>query len=414
MSDDPLPPLPPRDPAGHKGTFGTVAIVGGCAGGGSVGASAGGSGERSPRATDPPSGSVPHVTAGRMIGGPALSALAALRAGAGLVRLVMPAPVLDAGLVIAPSATGLAIPVDAASGAGGGGGGGAIIAHESARIIDELSSAVDCLAIGPGLGVSAGARALCLRAVQQQETPLVLDADALNNLADIPHLHEDFHAAAVLTPHPGEFRRLAIAVRLGGDGAAATAPGAPLDPTNDATRPAAAESLARALGCIVILKGARTVVTDGHRTWTNDGPDSGAANPALAVAGSGDVLTGLLAALIAWLHPRRDTRRRTILQDLARKALEARGSRLAGATLSEPRTSAHSEPRTSVRAASSSTDSPSEPPPSFSLFDCSRLAVRAHADAASLWRERHAGASGGMLASELADLLPEALEQMRG
>src|SRR5690606_19702278 len=89
----PLPPLPPRDPAGHKGTFGTVAIVGGCA-----------------------------TPATRMIGAPALAALAALRAGAGLARLVMPAPILDAGLTITPSATGRPLPTDAT---------GAVIPHEA-------------------------------------------------------------------------------------------------------------------------------------------------------------------------------------------------------------------------------------------------------------------------------------------
>ena len=94
-----LPSLPPRDPAGHKGTFGTVSVIGGCA-------------------SDP-----------RMIGAPALAARGALRAGAGLARLVLPAPVLDAGLVVEPSATGRAMPTDAS---------GRVVPHEAARVIDEV------------------------------------------------------------------------------------------------------------------------------------------------------------------------------------------------------------------------------------------------------------------------------------
>lgn len=165
----PLPPLPRRDPSGHKGTFGTVAVVGGCA--------------------------QPGV---RMIGAPALSALAALRAGAGLARLVMPTPVLEAGLTITPSATGRPLPTDLT---------GAVVAHEAAAVIDELARTCDCIAIGPGLGLGEGARAAALRAVQQEEVPVVVDADAINNLAEVPELVRDLRAAAVLTPHPGEFRR---------------------------------------------------------------------------------------------------------------------------------------------------------------------------------------------------------------
>src|SRR5262249_10215122 len=79
MPDQPTPPPSPRrDPMGHKGTFGTVVVIGGCAGN-----------DR------------------HMVGAPALTATAALRAGAGLARLVMPAPVLDAGITICPSATGI-------------------------------------------------------------------------------------------------------------------------------------------------------------------------------------------------------------------------------------------------------------------------------------------------------------------
>src|SRR5262245_4312550 len=105
-----LPRLPARDERGHKGTFGTVAVIGGCA-------------------SDDT----------RMIGAPTLTATAALRAGCGLVKLVMPAPVLNAALTIAPWVTGRAIPTDAA---------GMIQGHEAAAIIDQLARECGCLAIG--------------------------------------------------------------------------------------------------------------------------------------------------------------------------------------------------------------------------------------------------------------------------
>ncbi|NBX25685.1 MAG: NAD(P)H-hydrate dehydratase, partial [Planctomycetes bacterium] len=82
MSDRPT--LPPRDPQGHKGTFGSVLVVGG------------------------------HAANPVMLGGPALSARAALRSGCGLCTLAMPAPLLASALAVAPSATGCALPVDAA------------------------------------------------------------------------------------------------------------------------------------------------------------------------------------------------------------------------------------------------------------------------------------------------------------
>src|SRR5262249_28502981 len=126
-----------------------------------------------------------------------------------------------------------------------------------------------------------------LRAVQQQECPVVVDADALNALAEIPELFRDFHARAILTPHPGEFRRLAAVFKI------------THDPTRDDSRPAAAESLAQKLGCILVLKGAGTIVSDGHRTWRCP-----AGHPCLATAGTGDVLSGIVAGLTAQFAPR--------------------------------------------------------------------------------------------------------------
>jgi NAD(P)H-hydrate epimerase len=304
-----LPRLPRREPAGHKGSYGSVAIVGGCA-----------------------------RTGTRMIGAPALAAHAALRAGAGLAKLITPAPIMNAAIAICPSATGIPVPVDPAGG---------MLAHEVSRIIDEQAADAGCLVVGPGLGGGEGASRAALRAAQHDDVPVVLDADAINRLAEIPELHRDFRAAAVLTPHPGEFRRLAESLNLDAD------------PIHPGTRPTAAQDLAQRLGCVVVLKGHHSVVSDGLRTWINT-----TGGPALATAGTGDVLSGIIAGLIAQfvapaLHP---------------------GVTRAGKPLD--------------------------------LYEAARIGVWAHGLAGERWAAQH-GAEAGLLASEVADLIPEILELIR-
>jgi ADP-dependent NAD(P)H-hydrate dehydratase len=315
-ADAPLPKLPPRDPRGHKGTFGTVAVVGGCS-----------------------AGDV------RMIGAPALAALGALRVGAGRVRLVMPEPILAAGIVMASSATGLALPVDPA---------GDVPPHKASETIDTLVPSCECLVVGPGMGQSPGTTAAALRAIQQHDVPVVVDADAIVALAGVPELHRDFNAAAVLTPHPGEFRKLAAAFAVTED---------PIDPRE---RPRAAERLAQRMGCVVVLKGPGSVVSDGHRTWVCP-----MGNAVLATAGTGDVLAGVIAGLTAQFVAKPE--------DARPWPMPAR-------------------PR------------PVEKP--LDLFDAARLGVMAHALAGDHWRDRHS-ASAGMLAAELADELPAIIQSFR-
>ncbi|MAE66930.1 MAG: NAD(P)H-hydrate dehydratase, partial [Phycisphaeraceae bacterium] len=120
-----------------------------------------------------------------------------------------------------------------------------------------------------------------VREVTSGPRAMVLDADALNHLAAAPD-HFRPGAPSVMTPHPGEFRRLAAPLNLDGD------------PTDEADRPRLAGELARAYGATVILKGRHSIVTDGDCVFTNR-----TGNPALATAGSGDVLTGAVAALMA-------------------------------------------------------------------------------------------------------------------
>lgn len=312
-----LPRLPRRAPDWHKGTAGTVAIVGGSCNAGM-----------------------------RMIGAPALSALGALRAGAGLARLVMPGPILNEGLVLCPGATGIELPC---------GVDGLFAPHVAAEVVDRVLANCTCIAVGPGLGVSDGSSAAVLRAVQNEERPLVLDADGINALARIPEFLRDFRAAAVLTPHPGEFRRLVGAMGMQGDLGLSQ------------SRERACEHLAQRLGRVVVLKGRGTVISDGLRTWTCP-----AGHPCLATAGTGDVLTGVIGAVIAQFVP-----------PLDQLLLRAKFAKL-----------------------------PVDAARPLDMFDAARLAVWAHARAGEMWAA-HTGAEAGLLATELAGLIPAALEEVR-
>ncbi|MFG0251852.1 MAG: hypothetical protein ACF8NJ_03155, partial [Phycisphaerales bacterium JB038] len=122
------PRMPAREAEGHKGTFGTVTIIGGNAAG------LGRSGLRQ---------AVRLAGQRVMIGAPALAANAALRGGAGLAVMLLPAPILASALTIAPSATGVALPTSAR---------GEILGSDAASLLDELLPSTHCLAIGPGLG----------------------------------------------------------------------------------------------------------------------------------------------------------------------------------------------------------------------------------------------------------------------
>lgn len=290
-----LPTMPARPADGHKGTFGTVCVLGGQAAG---------------------------MSGGRvMIGGPAFSALASLRVGAGLAMMALPRPIVAAALVIAPSATALALPVGPDKN---------LLPSETAQLLDEHLPLCDCLAIGPGLGADVPQQQVVVRLTTQDELPLVIDADGLNCLAAVRELQRDFRASAVLTPHPGEYLRLARAL------------GITLDPSEESQRHEAAAQLAQRLGCVVVLKGRNSVVSDGIHTESNQ-----TGNVALATAGTGDVLTGMIAGIIA------QQRRR------------------------------------------------------MSLYDCARVAVHLHGLAADQWAGRHGDA--GMTAMDLLNEIPDAI-----
>jgi len=229
------PPPPPARPAeAHKGTFGTLTVVGGSA---------------------------------TMIGAPAIAAGAALRSGVGLARIATWPAILPFCLTIEPGATGIALSDSVA---------------EAFAALDEADPEhPSVLAIGPGLKRGGLASELVPRPLNEAR-PVVLDADGLNVLAERGSGRQNEPTLAVLTPHPGEFRRLATSAHI------------EADPTDPDDRPRGAGELARHYRAVVVLKGQHTIVTDGQRAYRNR-----TGNPALATAGTGDVLTGVIGSLIA-------------------------------------------------------------------------------------------------------------------
>ncbi len=230
-----IPKLKPREADAHKGDFGRVCIIAGSVG---------------------------------MSGAAAIAGRAALRAGAGLVRVATPKSVLPIVASIEPSFTTIALPEDNT---------GRISAKAINSILDTVSQN-DCLAFGPGIGISPSLRSVLQTLIQQEKLRLLIDADGLNNLSMIKSWPAKLKAKLILTPHPGEMNRLWSALfreQL---------------PTD---RRQQAAHLADSTKTVVVLKGAQTVVTDGQKIYVNK-----TGNPGMATAGSGDVLTGTIIALI--------------------------------------------------------------------------------------------------------------------
>jgi len=202
-----------------------------------------------------------------MAGAAALVGNGALRAGAGLVKIATADSALDTVAVLAPCCTTAPLPDD-----------GACLKAEAAGKVLELADGQDVIAMGPGLGQADGVKSVIRQVLAGIKIPIVLDADALNVIAgQAPEALAAADVPVVITPHPGE------AARLLGTTAKEV----------QADRQAAATRLAE-LGAVAVLKGAGTVVCDGKRMHVNE-----TGNPGMATAGAGDVLTGMLAALVA-------------------------------------------------------------------------------------------------------------------
>jgi NAD(P)H-hydrate epimerase len=236
-----VPVLPPRPRDSHKGRFGSVLVVAGSRG---------------------------------MAGAAALCGAAALRSGAGLVRVASPAEIQPTVASFEPSYMTYPLPCDAEG----------LIEFEPAEpILKRLISAADVVAVGPGLGQSADIRQVVNYVITATDKPLIIDADGLNAMAGRLDLLSHVSRTVILTPHPGEFARLEQLTVA----------------QVQADRSAHAAALARvAPGLVVVLKGAGTVVTDGTRCFINT-----TGNPGMATGGSGDVLTGVIAALLAQRVP---------------------------------------------------------------------------------------------------------------
>ena len=234
----------PRAATANKGNFGHVLVVGGTFG-----------------------------TAGGKAGAPAMTSLAALRAGAGLVTAAVPAPALQAIASFAPELMTWPLAVTRA---------GQISAKNlEKKQIASLIAGKTVLAIGPGLGQAADTARFVAGLLGATKFPAVVDADALNILAAKPGLIKKLarNRTLVLTPHPGEMARLAgITVA-----------------DVQANRLGTARDFAQRMGVILVLKGARTLIAhpDGRVAINTSG------NPGMAKGGSGDLLTGLIAGLLA-------------------------------------------------------------------------------------------------------------------
>jgi len=230
-----IPKLKPRARDAHKGDFGRVCIIAGSVG---------------------------------MSGAAALAGKAALRAGAGLVRVATPKSVLPIVASLEPSFTTIPLPEDSA---------GRIAANATNTILNLIPDN-ECIAFGPGVGVTQDVHSVLQRLLTQEGLRLIIDADGLNNLSKINGWPGHTKANVILTPHPGEMKRLWAGLFR-----------EPLP----ADRRSQAVKMANKTKTTVVLKGAGTIVTDGEKVYIND-----TGNPGMATAGAGDVLTGVIAALV--------------------------------------------------------------------------------------------------------------------
>ena len=234
LTNTPLPTLRPREADDHKGDFGRALLVGGSRG---------------------------------MSGAISLSGQATLRSGAGLVTLAVPGCVLDVVASIEPSYMTTALVDDDDH-----------IAQAATATVISLAQDATAVALGPGLGRRPTLTDFVIDLYLAIEKPMVVDADALFALAERKAALAKPGGPRILTPHPGEFARLVGSLPVG------------------TQRITAAAELARSDAegkTVVVLKGHNTVVTDGMRFSINQ-----TGNPGMATGGSGDVLTGIVTALL--------------------------------------------------------------------------------------------------------------------
>jgi len=229
-----VPKLSVRKADAHKGDFGKVCIIAGSTG---------------------------------FSGAAAIAAKSALRSGSGLVRLAVPQSVLPIVAAIEPCYTTIPLTADSTG-------------KISSKAVDTVLEAVeenDVVAFGPGVGVANGVKAVLENLLRLEGIRLVIDADGLNNLAGLKNWPDINKANLILTPHPGEMKRL-------WDGL--------LRKPMPQDRETIAVEFAIAAKAVIVLKGHGTVVADTEKIYVNT-----TGNPGMATAGCGDVLTGIITAL---------------------------------------------------------------------------------------------------------------------
>ncbi|MCL2392406.1 MAG: NAD(P)H-hydrate dehydratase [Oscillospiraceae bacterium] len=232
--------LPRRRPDTHKGNFGRCLIA---------------------------AGSVGYT------GAPALAARAASRMGAGLVYLGVPEPIYNVMAIKLDEEMPFPLPANSI---------GHLAANAAGALIGRAAES-DVLLLGPGLGVSPDITELVLSTIRLVKTPIVLDADGLNAISNNIDILQQAAGPLILTPHPGEY------LRLGGE-------------LSSGDRLRSAREFAHKHGCILVLKGHRTITAmpDGTAYINTTG------GPSMAKGGSGDVLAGMIASLIGQKFPLRE------------------------------------------------------------------------------------------------------------
>lgn len=229
-----LPPLPKRDADFHKGRAGRVLVIAGSAG---------------------------------MTGAGGMASMAALRSGAGVVLWAIPKSLNAVGEAMIPEVMTLPVP-DTPSGAP---------SMEAREILVEAARETDCVVLGPGLPVAGDTGELMRLLIPEIFPPLILDGGALSAIGTDVMIVRKRQSPTIITPHPGEMGRIT---------------GKTSDEVQ-AKRRDFAMKYAKLSGAVVALKGHETVVADGRDAYVNR-----TGNPGMSTAGAGDVLTGVVAALV--------------------------------------------------------------------------------------------------------------------
>ena len=238
--------LPDRDPQTHKGNYGKLLLLCGSRG---------------------------------YTGAPALAAMGALRAGAGLVYLAVPECIYEIEAVKLTEP--VIYPVSSKNGT---------YCADAICEIDALLKGKDAVLVGPGIGANQDTEAMVCHLLENFDGPVIVDADGINVLSAHKDILRGRTSPTILTPHEGEY------IRFGGE--------------LTADRVRSAVTTAADFCIILLLKGNQTIITDGKRAYLNP-----TGNPGMATGGSGDVLSGIIIGLIgqglpaleaaacaAWLH----------------------------------------------------------------------------------------------------------------